>query len=198
MGDGKATCNSCLGTPGSVPVSGELLVSPVRIHNLMRAMKVSPPACTQALSAREVGQQGRPRGLQKPTHNVPASDLGGTILGEHLESGRPGPGLQVGLQATAGRIWKTHRPTKNRPRPEAKRAAPKKEPWTPTSCTRGVLTQALLRCSQACFTSGLCRFPSPSLQGAQAAALAWVEGLLEDEAPSGCCGNSRKDQTAQL
>lgn len=147
-------------------------MSPVGVHILIRAMKVPPPACTQALSVREVGQQGRPRELQKPTHDAPASDLGGTILGEHLESERPGLGLQVGLQATAGRVWKTHLLTKNRPRPEAKRAAPKRESWTPTSCTRGVLTQALLGCSQACFPGGLCRFPSPSLQGAQTAGLA--------------------------
>lgn len=37
MGDGKATCDSCLGALGSMPVWGELLVSLVGVHILIRA-----------------------------------------------------------------------------------------------------------------------------------------------------------------
>lgn len=149
-----ALCVTCRGTYPNKGHEG----APSRLHTGSECERGGPARTTQRAA--------------EPTHNAPASDLGGTILGEHLESDRPGLGLQVGLQATAGRVWKTHLLTKNRPRPEAKRAAPKKEPWMPTSCTRGVLTQALLGRSQACFPGGLCRFPSSSLQGAQTAGLA--------------------------
>lgn len=101
MGGGKATCDSCLGTLGSLLVWGELLAPPVGVHILIRA----PPACTQALSVR-TWAVGPVRMTQRAAAHSrrPASDLGGAILGEHLESHRPGPGLQVGLQATAGRV----------------------------------------------------------------------------------------------
>lgn len=57
VGDGKAICDSCLGTPGSVLVlRGSFVCHLSGISN--EAMKVPPPACTQALSVREVGQQG--------------------------------------------------------------------------------------------------------------------------------------------
>ena len=99
-----ALCVTCRGTYPNKGHEG----APSRLHTGSECERGGPARTTQRAA--------------EPTHNAPASDLGGTILGEHLESGRPGLGLQVGLQATAGRVWKTHLLTKNRPRPEAKRA----------------------------------------------------------------------------
>lgn len=56
--DGEGHLRLLPGDPGfRVGLRGASCVT-CRVHILIRAMKVPPPACTQALSVREVGQQG--------------------------------------------------------------------------------------------------------------------------------------------
>lgn len=165
---------SCLGTLGSVPVWGELPVSPVGAHIPTRA----PSHLHTGSECENVGS-GASEDDPESCSPLTMPRLWPWWCNSWWAPGIPptGPGSPGGASGHSRQGLEYAPSHQEQIQAWSQEGRPRKEPWMPTSYTCGVLTQALLGCSQAGFTGGLCRFPSPSLQEAQAAALAWGVSL---------------------